>query len=415
MPGQAPPIETCARCSGAVLLALAALMSVSCGGAPGLPPEGAGAGVGPSPEGTSRLSRALLDRSLELGRGFALNSQTPEGNFVYQYDFVKGAKVGAGEEVGQAGALWSLAFMHLEEPTQETARAVMRGLDFFRRYSARTEDGRRYVVYPGSGVGRTGAVALLALALVEFLRADRDIADRQAYERELDEYIRFLCFLRMPDGHFAESYDVKWAVPAGGRSPFCDGEALLLMVKAARYVGHAELKALALQSAEQMYWDWFTRPVSEDPQSDDAKAFYQWGSMAFYEIYTSGWAGVERYAERAIQMAYSTIDQQRLLAEERNAGGAFEGLAVAWELARLAGRQDAMDKIGRAIDTGLARLITWQVGGPTPNDYLRAHPTTDRLAVGGVMSAPTDPVLRIDVTMHQMHATILARQFIYRQ
>ena len=410
----ASSLERCACRGAAVLLALAVLATASCraAGRPPAPPEATG---GAGPEAARRLSRPLLDRSLELGRRCALNSQTPEGNFVYEYDFVKGARAGTDNDSRQAGTLWTLALMHQDQPSEETARAIMRGLEFFRSHSARTEDGRRYVVYPGSTIGKTGAVALLALTLVEFLRADYEVPDRQVYEEELDEYARFICSLRTPDGHFYENYDLKLAVPAGGRSPFSDGEGLLFMVKAARYAGHAELRALALESAEQMYWDLFVQPVSGNPESPIVKGFYQWGSMAFYEIYTSGWPGAEAYAERAIEMAYSTIDQQRVLAEERNAASAYEGLAVAWELARLTGRQEAMDKIGRAIDAGLARFISWQVGGPTPNDYLRAHPTTDRLAVGGVMDGATNPVLRIDLTQHQMHATILARRFIYRE
>ena len=35
------------------------------------------------------LSRAILDRSLELGTQFLLNHQKPEGNFTYIYDWVK--------------------------------------------------------------------------------------------------------------------------------------------------------------------------------------------------------------------------------------------------------------------------------------------------------------------------------------
>ncbi len=362
-----------------------------------------------------RLTRGMLDQSIALALQYLMNSQTPRGNFVYEYDFVENTVADGDNEVRQAGALWSLALAHQDGPSEATARATMRGLEFFKSNSALTPDGRRYVAYPGAAFGKTGAVALVSLALVEFLRARYYVPSREDYERDLGEYILFLRSLRMDDGHFCGRYDQKHAVPSGGPSPYSDGEVLLLLVKAAKYAGHAELRGLALQSAERMYWDYLEPPLAEAPHSGVARAFYQWGSMAFYELYTTGWPGVEKYGRRAVEMALSTIEAERLLSGGRITASTIEGLAAAWEMARLTGRRDAMEKIGRAIDLGLAGLISRQVGGPAPNEYLRSHPAIGWLAVGGVMSGPSDPVLRIDATSHHLNAMILARRLIYRE
>ena len=69
----------------------------------------------------------------------------------------------------------------------------------------------------------------------------------------------------------------------------------------------------------------------------------------------------------------------------------------------------------RAIDTGLYKLTSWQVGGPLQhrNKYLLAHRTRDPLAVGGIMNHCRQAPLRIDVTQHQMHAVILALKYVY--
>ena len=90
-----------------------------------------------------------------------------------------------------------------------------------------------------------------------------------------------------------------------------------------------------------------------------------------------------------------------------------EGMASAWQLAKLSDDEWAMKKIGAVIDIGLAKLISWQVGGPLQNSYLENNPPTRELAVGGVMNRKDEPLLRIDVTQHQSHAIILARRFIY--
>ena len=69
---------------------------------------------------------------------------------------------------------------------------------------------------------------------------------------------------------------------------------------------------------------------------------------------------------------------------------------------------------GKAIDKGLYRLTSWQIGGPVDRNYfLSSNKTDDKVAIGGIMNSCKNPNLRIDVTQHQMHAVILARRFIY--
>ena len=69
-----------------------------------------------------------------------------------------------------------------------------------------------------------------------------------------------------------------------------------------------------------------------------------------------------------------------------------------------------MKQIGRAIDLGLPKLTSWQVGGPNANDCI-GSPPADTLAIGGVQNQRSEPALRIDVTQHKMHAVVLARRY----
>ena len=50
------------------------------------------------------LTRAILDRSLELGTQFMLNHQKPEGNFTYIYDWVEKTYDPGDNQVRQAGS-----------------------------------------------------------------------------------------------------------------------------------------------------------------------------------------------------------------------------------------------------------------------------------------------------------------------
>jgi UDP-N-acetylmuramoyl-tripeptide--D-alanyl-D-alanine ligase len=369
----------------------------------------------PAFEEPGKLSREILGRSLLLGRSFLLRNQKPEGNFFYEYDFVARRDLAEDNQVRQAGALWSLALIHADRRSAETFEAVKRGVGFFNRNSKEIRDGRKYPVYPKSKKGRTGTVALLTLTLIDFLRAEKDFSDRGKYESDLGKYLKFLLSLRMPNGQFYEAYRLDNGKGEGGASPYFDGESLLALVKAAKYAGRGSLQRIVLESAETMHQKNVVEPLRRDRSSGTTKGFYQWGSMAYYELYTSGWPGVEAYAKRVLGLAHWMAYVQNPLRKKGNTAYAFEGLVSAWEVARLTGQERALRKIGEVIDRGLLKLSSWQVGGDFPNAFLQAHPTNDPRAVGGVMNGEADPVLRIDVTQHQMHAVILARRFIYKK
>jgi hypothetical protein len=393
------------RVQGVCVLCL--LAGLVCCSAPS-GPTGTGAEPGAK---ARRLTRGTLDESLAAGRGFLLRWQRPEGRFFYEYDFIARTDSQSDNSVRQAGALWGLALMHADRPTPETAAAVRRGLAFFDGISHRSEEGGSYIMYPGEKSGSTGTVALVGLALVEMIRVERDAVRRDLMRAKVNEYIQFLLTLRRGWG-FAGRFGRRGPGPV--LVPYSDGEALLLLCKAARYTGREDLKPLALQLAEGMYQIYVREALRNDRDSDLTKGFYQWGTMAWFELCDADWPDADVYAERAVRLAYWMIDDHRTLARKRNTAYAQEGLICAWELARRSGNAAAQAKIGNVIDKGLAKLTSWQVGGPTQNAWLRNNISRDLRAIGGVMNGRADPRLRVDVTQHQMHAVILARRFIYR-
>ena len=397
----------------ALICLLACAFIAGCGGespAPPTEPTDDAAAEAPAPD---HLTRALLDRSLELGRGYLLRSQRRAGNFVYEQHIITGQASVDDESVRQVGTLWGLALIHLDNPSPETAAGVARGIAYFNDSARETREGARYVVYEQEAVGRTGGVALLCLALIETLRSNPPANRAERLQDDLARYLRFLVSLRMPDGRFHGSYRVKDGRGTGAPSPYFDGESLLAMVKAAKYAGHTGLRDLAIESAEAMYRANVEQPLAADLHNDTTKGFYQWGTMAFHELYASGWEGTKPYAERALRLAEWMIDTHDVLHKDRNTAYAYEGLAHAWELARLTGKEAAMKKIRPVIEEGLFKLISWQIGAPNRNAFLRRRNTHERV-LGGVLNEADALGLRIDVTQHQVHAVMLTRRFLYR-
>jgi UDP-N-acetylmuramoyl-tripeptide--D-alanyl-D-alanine ligase len=227
--------------------------------------------------------------------------------------------------------------------------------------------------------------------------------------------LRFLTAQQREDGRFSMEYGVSSGRRSEKTSPYFDGETLLALAKAARYAGREDLLPI-LQKAARRSAEYYTVEAWEkERDSDDTKGFYQWGSMAFREYVEASWPDAGLYSDTALALAWWMEYTHRVLSRSRNSAYAYEGLASTYAVAKARGEVDAAADLARLIDHGLANLTEWQVGGPLAdrNAFLRRHPTSDVLAVGGVMNENDDPPLRIDVAQHQMHAVMLAIDTVY--
>ena len=376
------------------------------------------AGTPRTPGASLNLDPAALDRSLELGRAYLLNCQRPNGSLVYEMHAERGADLRTRHATREMGGLWGLALLHRQNPTPETAAAILKSLEYHDGDAKRTATGGLYLCEPTAIEGATNVVAIYVLALQDFLAADDefDPARRAKIQRDLADGVKFLVSLRLPGGRFAEAYRCRDGSGIGPPNPYADGEVLLALARAAKADdADPALRNLVLESAAVMYGEYVRSALRADPDSDLTKGFYQWGSLAFYELYTAGWPGTQPYAARAIALARWMTDVHGVNERGRNTGYAFEGLAIAWELARLTNDTRGQQHIAAAIDRGFPRLLALQIGspaaGPTtvPNTFRRSPEV-----LGAVLSQPADPRLRIDMTQHQMHATLLVRWLLFR-
>ena len=212
--------------------------------------------IGFDPLLLKNADRPMLEESLSLGTQFLLNHQKKEGNFDYMYDWLNKKFAPDDNEVRQAGALWGLALLNLYSPTPQLTEGVKKGLAFFKAHSIVNEARFRFIKYNPSGSGSTGTVALTALAITEFLRTqgtgltEEEKAD---YKIQLDQYINFLAQARDPQDLWYSSYDTGTGKPFGSHSPYFDGESLLALIKAARYMDRTDLKDIIIESARAGY------------------------------------------------------------------------------------------------------------------------------------------------------------------
>jgi UDP-N-acetylmuramoyl-tripeptide--D-alanyl-D-alanine ligase len=366
-----------------------------------------------------KLTRADLLKSRELGCEFLVNNQKPEGNYNYEYDFVAKKQSRDDNQVRQAGALWGIALCHQAAPSDRTRAALDKGLDFFFRHTVDGPASSLTILYPGQKTVATGTVALVALAITEYLSAAADLpADRRRLlESKLDGYLKFLHAMQLPAGDFSYGTTRGVHVRIGRTSPYFDGEAQLALAKAIKYAGRPYYRSALQKAATKTAKKYTVDAWRKKQDSDDTKSFYQWGSMAFWEYFDANWDNAPMFADTVLALAWWQVYTHRILHKTRNTAYAFEGLIHAYRLAQTVGDRRAAAELARVIDRGLYQLTSWQVGGPLEREssFLRKHRGDDPLARGGILNESRKPGLRIDVTQHQMHAVILALRYVYAE
>lgn len=374
--------------------------------------------------GTKILNSEILNRSLALGSSFLINNQKPAGNFNYEYDFVTDTFATGDNQVRQAGALWGISLIYAYNQDPELKKALDKSLEFFFDFTKPgAVKGSKAIFYKNEKSCKTGTVALVALGIIEYLLTDRaglvklDDKYRDKLEQYLHGYIQHLLSLQLRNAHFGDSYisteNTKFI--SGKFNPYADGEVLLAFIKAAKYLGYDELLPVFQDSALLIAKDYTMNQWPRDPDSNLTKGFYQWSSMAFWEYQDAGWEDSEYYADYVVNMAWWMIFTHRTLQRTRNTAYAYEGIIPAYQIANARNNETAKSTLSFTIDRGFSKITSWQVGGPLENrnKFLSSFDEFPPIAIGGIMNHRREPLLRIDVTQHQMHAVILALKYRY--
>jgi len=358
---------------------------------------------------TDTITGEDLDLSIDLCRRHLAGLQTAQGNFRYEYDWEKRAYADDDNAVRQAGTLWGLANLHRLRPDPELYQACRRGLAFYDQHSGTTAADGRYSTYLDDEYGYTGSTALVALTLIELLRGREglDPDDERRWRALLDQYLRFLLDSQLPDGRWPAHYHSQTGELSGEPSPYSDGEALLALTRAARHLGYDGLENAIARGAAGCYRRHVLLALRRNHHSRATTGYYQWGTMAMYEIVKAGWPESAQYREIISYLSDWMCDVRRLAALRNNPAASLEGLIHAYDLS-----DDSRDReriYRNTISAGLERMFSLQVGHLRAGEYVRRAPTVSP-ATGGCQHWPDIPTLRIDFAKHQLHAGLLAAE-----
>lgn len=359
------------------------------------------------------ITRQDLDTSIALCRRHLIALQTEQGNFRYEYDWENQAYVEDDNAVRQAGTLWGLANLYRLRPDPDLYEICRKGLAFYDEHSGTTGHGGRYSTYPGDQYGHMGSTALIALALIELLRSSShiDAGDRRRWVTLLDEYLRYLVDTQLPDGRWPARYDPGTGHASGDPSPYFDGEALLALTRAGHRLGYEGLQDCIARGAAGAYRRYVLLALRRDHNSRATTGYYQWGTMAMYEIAKAGWLESARYEEIIAYLGDWMCRVRRLARRRNNPAASLEGLVHAYDLAAAGNSRDRQQQYRDTINPCLERMFSLQIGHPRAGEFVQRAPATDPV-MGGCQHWPDKPNLRIDFTQHQLHAGILAAEMI---
>lgn len=374
------------------------------------------------PDGNDAMTLDSLNEAAALGAKFLMQSQMPEGNFHYEYDWQKKADSDDDNSVRQAGTTWGLSLLYADTPSPELSAAILKAFGYFAKHSVTLDDGRRIVRYPGEEPGKLGTVSLLVLAHLDFLRTAKDLPEKKQTElkNNMKGYIKTLLKAEDSDEHvFHAKYKWKDGRPKGESSPYYDGESLLALIRVAQ-----QSKALGLdyphlwhkiaKIAEGSWQVNAEEGLKAGESTKRMKGFYQWSSMAMYELLETGESQYDVFADRVLRYA-DWITKGRKKKGHAMGGFLFEGIIPAYLVALHKGDKERSNSLGCLIRSGVPLLNGLQVGHRSAAGLASKAPGDDPRSMGGVQNSADSSALRIDTAQHQMHAILQAKSLLMGQ
>ena len=321
------------------------------------------------------LTKPMLEESLDLGCDYlAANQKEGTGNFNYQYDFVEKKLDTDDSPVRQAGALWGMTLCFQSHPQNESYRSsVELGIAFFQDHMvAGPVPGSSMIEYPDFEESQSGVNALYGLTLIDYIRTIRDNdlpltddTDDQYSIRNLEEQlaktIGFLRYMQNSNLHFSETYDFEDEQKSRESSPYYDGETLLCLVKAARYIdGYEDSLIPVIEKVAPVLAKSYTLDAWRDDEydSDSTKGFYQWSSMAFTEYFFAQWKDYEYFGDLVLSLSHWIVHIHGILERPKNTGYAFEGIISALHIAQNRQEKEIVGDLLYTIHEGLYNLGT---------------------------------------------------------
>lgn len=359
------------------------------------------------------LSRARLDKSLELAERHILAAGEPDGRFRYILDPFTGKQTNSGWNLPrQAGT--TLVLCELGRDHERTAAVASRSLAFM---AGRAREHGDVIALTRGRSSLTASLGSTALPAIAFFSCRARVGPE--HDRTLAGISKFLLAMQRDDGSFYPEYDLVEGRPIDGPEPmYAGGQAIFALtlaeklaleepeVAAAAGLPHAAVLRDAVERAMNYYtgpyWDTFARDffwLEENWHCLAARAALEHHRNEAYEQFCVDYM---TYKARIV------LDQRSDVAPEFHGGYSFgnilipvntpvagfgEGLAAAMAIKHARGEDLSADR--ERMRLAIEFLVRQQWNART---CFACAP--HRTVIGGFSESMTAPEIRIDYTQH---------------
>lgn len=356
--------------------------------------------------GPGQVGPGLLAETIEGLCGWMLRNVGDDGRMVYKYWPSRGRESEADNTIRQFMATVALGRIAVRSGEAGAAEAAVRNLAFnLRKYYAEI-DGLGTILLDGKG--KLGAMALAALAILEFRAAG--LIGEEAYAAEHDGLCRGVEALWQPDGAFR-----TFLVPAGrnDNQNFYPGEALLFWAALHRRTRDPELARRCMASFRH-YRGWHL--AQPNP------AFIPWHSQAYAMLHEDlghpelaefvlerndwllamqQWGG--RLAPDLWGRFYDPSHPEYGPPHASSTGVYMEGLADAWKLAQRMGETARAARYAEALRRGLRSIRQLQFRDTGADAY---YVRRRKAVMGGLRTEVYNNEIRVDNVQHCLMALL---------
>lgn len=352
----------------------------------------------------SPLTDDELRTIIASGTTWLTNAQQSSGRFRYEYHPYEDLYSSDDNIVRQGGALYALTevLKHDADDPHGLSGTAEDAIEHFDRISKEsTYNGKTFRCVTKDGAStrcELGATALVLTGILGYVEFAPEKTSR--YQKQIDDYRAFILAMQKENGGFQNLFLIGRPKQSDAESPFSNGEALLALTRLYNFEADAEVKDviesvlqyLTLQPYDANLYLWIMAAMKE---IDDIDVRLQ--NTPYVRDFTL-WR-IERGAST------KTTD--------RNFCAYTEGVVSA--LSVLKGRiaEDVYARILREAEYGLRKNRPLQI---TNTDATRAFIDSDGLtiksftrplrAVGGFLTAESEPTQRIDFTQHCVNANL---------
>ena len=298
-----------------------------------------------SPIGAEPLDSGIplaVERAALAAEHLAM-SETDNGSFVYEYDFLAGGASSNDNIIRQAGAGFALAEYLSHSGNLAFAERTARALQFYEQQSLQYQGGALVAPAGDPAGANPGATALAMLAELFYSEATGDTR----FSAMRGQWLNGLKALWLPQGGFARRPGSDAA------SPYYDGEAWLALAHHQRlFPDHAE-GAVLLERADRHFLVHYARAPDT--------GFLHWGLMAAAVRHQS--TADARFSSYSALLAYIQLTRLRpRLSPNANACSMVEGLAAtATVLEGVPIHSALLARIAARIEAELNKSLQFQI------------------------------------------------------